>query len=87
MKTYELVPRNGRKSFCHKALITELEDKTLILYSYGTPIIAITPDSQTHRLWDGWTATTGTHIRSFCGLAKKEFLSLKVETNKLTFKY
>lgn len=33
------------------------------------------------RLWNGWSATTGRHIASFCGLNKKEFLNLPLNNN------
>lgn len=33
------------------------------------------------RLWRGWTATTGRHIKAFCGLNKKEFLNLPLNNN------
>lgn len=28
--------------------------------------------------WTEWTATTGRHIRAFCGLNKKEFMKLPI---------
>lgn len=76
MKMYELIPNNGRKSFNGKAkvIIDETGDETL--YSYGTAIIRRTTGGQLVKLWDGWTATTGNHIRAFCGLSKAEFMAL-----------
>lgn len=79
-KWYELIPKNGQKSFYGKALVEVLEDGSEILYSYNTPIIRKNGSNfnggDYARLYDGWTATTGKHIKSFCGLNKKEFLSL-----------
>ena len=28
------------------------------------------------RLWDGWSATTGRHIKAFCGLNKAAYMAL-----------
>lgn len=78
MKTYELIPTNNQKSFYDKALITVSEDGTETLYSYGTKIISRNTDGKLKRYWNGWTITTGKHIRSFCGIGKKDFLSLPI---------
>ena len=76
MRTYELIPTNGRKSFYHKAIVKVENDNTETLYSYGVPIITRYPDQSLKRLWDGWSNTTGTHIKSFVNLTKSEFLKL-----------
>ena len=76
MKEYELTPRDGRKSFYGKAVVKIQEDGTEILYIYNTPIIKRTTGGELIRIWDGWTATTGRHIISFCGLNKREFLQI-----------
>ena len=76
---YDLKPANSRKSFYHKAIVDKLSDGSKILYSYGTPIAKIDEYGNIHRLWSGWTATTGVHIMSFCGLCKQKFLSLQLE--------
>lgn len=75
MKMYELIPTNGRKSFYGKAKVMVDDDGTETLISYNTPIIK-RKNGKLTRLYSGWTATTGNHIRSFCGLNKSEFLSL-----------
>lgn len=75
MATYELIPTNGRKSFYGKATVERCGGYET-LYSYGTPIATKRPDGTIKRLWGGWTATTGAHIKSFCGLNKKQFMSL-----------
>lgn len=76
MKRYELTPNNGRKSFYGKAIIEVADDGSETLYSYNTPIIKKSSNGDLVKLWDGWTATTGNHIRAFCGLSKAEFLAL-----------
>lgn len=75
---YEL-KANNQKSFYGKALVEVTADGRQILYSYNTPIIEKTADGNLNRLYFGWTATTGKHIKAFCGLDKKGFLSLPYE--------
>lgn len=74
MIMYELIPTNGRKSFNKKALVLEESDGKVLL-SYET-IMKIFDNGFIVRYWDGWITTTGTHIKSFSGLNKKEFLEL-----------
>lgn len=76
MKQYELRPTDGRKSFYGKAIVTIDEDGTETLSSYNTPIIKRTVSGELVKLWDGWTATTGRHIKAFCGLNKAQYMSL-----------
>lgn len=76
MKTYELKPTDGRKSFYGKATVIINEDGSETLMSYGTPIIRQDAAGKLTRIWLGWSATTGRHIKSFCGLNKKEFEAL-----------
>lgn len=73
---YELTPNNGRKSFYGKAIVEIAADGSETLYSYNTPIIKRSSNGDLVKLWDGWTATTGRHIKAFCGLSKAEFLAL-----------
>lgn len=76
----ELQPTDSRKSFYGKAYVDNLDDGSQILYSYDTPIIKKYPNGKLTRLYNGdWTMTTGRHIKSFCGLDKKEFLNLEYE--------
>lgn len=77
MSKHYLMPTDGRKSFYGKAWTMD-GDGVSILYSYGTAIIR-REGGRLVRLWDGWTATTGRHIRAFCGLNKSEFLALPPE--------
>lgn len=76
MRTYELMPNNGRKSFYGKAIVEIEPSGNETLYSYHTPIVTRTPQGKLIKLWNGWTATTGNHIKSFCGLDKKAFMAL-----------
>ena len=74
----ELKPTDGKKSFYGKASVEILENGTKILTSYETKIMIIFPNGSMYRLWDGWTQTTGRHIKAFCGLNKSEFMKLNL---------
>lgn len=76
MKWYDLIPTNGRKSFYGKAQVRIDENGVETLYSYNTPIISRNAAGELTRLWAGWSATTGTHIKAFCGLNKAGFMAL-----------
>lgn len=76
MKTYELRPVDGRKSFYHKAYVIVDDDGIETLYSYGTPIIRRETNGSYVKLWHGWSATTGRHIKAFCGMNKAEYMKL-----------
>lgn len=73
---YELIPRDSRKSFYGKAIVIEQENGDLALQSYSTIVLIKKSDGKLIRTWDGWSATTGRHIASFCGLNKKQYLEL-----------
>ena len=74
---HDLTPTDGRKSFYGKAYtITDGTGETL--YSYNTPILRA-EGGRLIRIWMGWSATTGRHIRAFCGLNKAEFLALPTD--------
>lgn len=75
-KSYELMPTNGRKSFYGKAIIKQFADGSEVLQSYNTDVLKKTAEGVFVRLWSGWSATTGTHIKSYCGMSKKEFMAL-----------
>lgn len=77
-RMYELIPQNGRMSFYGKAKVL-IDEQGETLYSYDTPIIRLNKDGTLTRLYSGWSATTGTHIKSFCGLRKKEFFDIPME--------
>lgn len=76
MSKYELIPTDGRKSFYGKAVVMVEDNGTETLYSYNTPIIKRLVSGELVKIWDGWTATTGRHIKAFCGLSKAEYMSL-----------
>lgn len=77
MTTYYLKPVNNQKSFYNKATVT-IKNGIETLYSYNTPIIKRLDNGTLVRLYDGWTATTGKHIKAFCGLNKQEFLKIEL---------
>ena len=76
MKMYELIPDNGRKSFYGKAKVVVDDNGNETLYSYDTPIIKRDINGKLTKLWNGWSNTTGTHIKAFCGLDKKSYDNL-----------
>lgn len=76
MRRYELMPNDGRKSFYGKAIVEIDKDGNETLYSYNTPIIKRLVSGELVKLWEGWTATTGRHIKAFCGINKAGFQSL-----------
>lgn len=76
LKTYELHPAQNQKSFYGKAIVKVDENGTETLYSYETPIISKNKDGKLTRLRFDYTATTGKHIKAFCGLNKAEFEKL-----------
>lgn len=76
MSKYELKPTDGRKSFYGKAVVMVEDNGTETLYSYNTPIIKRLVSGELVKLWDGWTATTGRHIKAFCGLNKAAYMNL-----------
>lgn len=78
IRTYELSPADGHKSFYGKAQVRVDRDGIETLYSYGTPVMRRTPGGKLERLWGGWSATTGRHVAAFCGLRKKEFEKMPV---------
>lgn len=80
-KIYELIPTytQNQKSFYGKAKVMTGTDGTEILYSYDTPIISRSTDGTLKRLYNGYTTTTGKHIKAFCRLNKQDFLALSIE--------
>ena len=75
MKMRELIPENGRKSFGGKAVVVVNDDGSETLFSYQTAIIRRETDGTLTRLCDKdvISTTTASHLKSFCGLTKKEF--------------
>lgn len=54
---------DSRKSFYGKATVEIWGDK-VTLYSYNTAIVEIDGDD-VKALWEGWSMTTGRHIKEF----------------------
>lgn len=79
MRKYELIPDDRRKSFYGKAIVTVDNNGNETLYSYGTAIIKRDTSGNLERLYGGWSATTGRHIKAFCGLNKTGFFALPHE--------
>ncbi len=52
------------------------DDNSEVLQSYETQVLRRYSDGTLCRLWNGWSATTGKHIKTFCGLNKKQYLEL-----------
>lgn len=73
---YELTPNDGKKSFYGKAMVEVDCYGAEVLRSYGTAVIRREPDGKLIPLWEGWSATTGRHIKAFCGLNKAEYQAL-----------
>ena len=86
MKQYELTPTDSHKSFYGKAIVQVDSNGTETLYSYGTKIISKDNTGTLTRTYIGcWSATTGRHIRSFCGLNKAEFEKMPVKPGTGTY--
>ena len=77
IEIFDLIPQNGRKSFYGKAKVIISGDNETLL-SYNSEIVS--RNRKTGKLkrlyFDDPSNTTCTHIFSFCGLRKKEFLKL-----------
>lgn len=80
MEKFELSPIDGRTSFYGKAYYTIDPAGNKTLYSYNTAILTLYKDGTMKRLYSGYTATTGRHIKAFCGLDKKTFLAMEVDS-------
>ena len=78
-KCYELTPVTSQKSFYGKAKVYELPNGYKLLQSYATFVAGIDDKGNILRFWGNWSATTGKHIKSFCGMNKKEFTDLSLD--------
>ena len=79
---YRIIPLGNQKSFYGKAVTLLLANDMWVLESYGT-LILTQDGNKFMRLWDGWSATTGNHIYSFCRMHKKDFEKLPYDDTKL----
>ena len=76
MKQYGLLNEKG-ENFCCGCPSVMIDDKgTEHLFSYYTEIMTRTKAGKMTRIWDGWSNTTGKHIKAFCGLNKAGFCAL-----------
>lgn len=64
MKTFELKPTNGRKSFGNKATVI-VNDNISTLISYNTEVASYNHLENKIVVYDYFSATTLTHINSF----------------------
>lgn len=84
VNVYDLRPTDSRKSFYGKASVYVDEFGNEFLISYNTLIMARFVDKKYGdnlvRYWDDWSATTGRHIKAFCGLNKAGFESLPLSS-------
>lgn len=78
MRCYNLIPNDSHKSFYGKAKVLVDDDGTETLVSYWTPVLRKMPDGSLQRLWGGWSATTGRHIKAFAGINKAEYTRMQV---------
>ena len=90
LKIDNLNPNDSHVSFYGKAKVIRDNFGTYYLQSYET-IVAVyvdapgNPDNGFHRLWSGWSATTGRHISAFCSYVgcaqvnKKQWDKMPVE--------
>ena len=53
----------------NKARVLKDSEGDEFLYSYDTPVLVKHGD-KVYRTWDSWSATTGRHIKEYCGLNK-----------------
>lgn len=86
MKIYELIPTNGRKSFYGKAKVIENNGENF-LQSYNTIVCKVDKNGKFVKMWDGYSATTMSHINSFTDLfninghGKKWYESLETQND------
>lgn len=59
--TVAVLPGSNNKAFI---VIDHLGNK--FLYSYETPIAVFDHHGVMHRLWEGWSVTSGRHFMEFC---------------------
>ena len=65
-EVYELKPRwNHPKSFHGKANVIVTRSGYKLLQSYETIVCVISPKGKVYKTWDGWSATTASHLESF----------------------
>ena len=72
---YELLPDDSHKSFYGKANVI-VTDEGEYLRSYNTIVMFRDNDGNYYRTWNGWSATTGRHIKAFSRFYKAGYFNL-----------
>lgn len=72
---YELLPDDSHKSFYGKAKVI-VTDEGEYLRSYNTIVMYRDNNGNYYSTWNGWSATTGRHIKAFSGLNKAGYFNL-----------
>ena len=74
-RVYELIPlpEQNQKSFYGKAKVYITENGDEFLTSYDEVICKKSPEGRTTRIWNGWSVTTGKHIKAFVQANKREY--------------
>ena len=67
MKTFELTPTNGQKSFYKKAIVINT-DRISFLKSYDSIVAEYNHDTKKMRVFGWYSKTTALHINSFLNL-------------------
>lgn len=76
MKKYGLLNDSGKPFVCGAPFVEVGGNGTETLFSYCTAICERDSAGNIRRIWNGWTQTTGKHIKAFCGLNKAQFMEL-----------
>jgi len=75
---YYLEPKGSQKSFGGKAIVEEYENGDKVLLSYLTPVLKKTKEGKLIKLWDGYSATTGRHVKAFAGISGNDFKNMQI---------
>ena len=81
-RIYELQPHDSHKSYYKKAMVIVIDNDneyTRLLKSYDTIVCSMDACGNITRYWNDYSATTGRHIASFCGMNKASFTALPVK--------
>ena len=78
VRSYEVRPTNGQKSFYGRAVVTLYEDGSEVLKSYNTNVLMHDGAGKWYRLWSGFSVTTGKHIKAWCNITPQEYKAMTV---------
>ncbi len=86
MRTIELSPVNGRKSFYGKCKVNEKSNGDLTLLSYGTEVAHFNKENGLLLVNDKtlFTNTTMTHLRAFLDYVGEKSMTKKEVLNKIS---